>query len=487
MGERTRPNASKTPIKDSSSSLLARLCDFRASSAYAAYMTWSFACFFKPGLLSEASAPYEASMHMASSVAVLLALALLLLASRQAQQLFDARIARWLLAAVAALGTIGVFAPIPGLDAASTLGGAILAGASSAVLFAILGTCLFRNGPKRLVLDILVGAFAALFASALLIIAPAPASAAIASALPFLAVALLVDGGEDRPQPGAETATSSQSDLSAAVPGLAKMLVCVLMLRFEGTCLVHPYRTSDLLDSGTSLAASIGLLALIATVILAAGHSLRSSKFDSIVVYRTTIFFALVGLALLPLALSPAVYYAFETTFYGLLKALVLLFALRFAAQSGLSSFVASASALLVLRGTGLVSSLLLATFPQLGSFAGEHSAQLDCALIVAVLVIYLFVFTESDVLRLFEKSRKLTPKEIMERRCMLVAERYELSPRETEVLTLLSQGRSAPHIANQLYLSQGTINMYLHKTYRKLGVHSKQEALDIVEKAQDK
>lgn len=487
MSERTRPDASKAPIKDSTSPLLTYLRTFRASSAYATYMTWSFACFFKPGLLSEASTPYEASMLMASSIAALLTLTLLLLASRQARQLLDTSIARWLLATLAALGTVGIFAPIPGLGDASALTGAILAGASSAALFAILGVRLFRNGSKRLVLDILVGAFSALFASALLIITPAPASAAIASVLPFLTVALIAESGEDRRQPDGETATSSHGDLSAAVPGLAKMLVCILVLRFEGTCLVYPYRTSDLLDSGTSLAVSIGLLALIATVILAAGHSLRSSKFDSIVVYRTTIFFALVGLALLPLALSPAVYYAFETTFYGLLKTLVLLFALRFAAQTGLSPFVASASALLVLRGTGLVSSLLLATFPQLGSFAGEHFAQLDCALIVAVLVIYLFVFTESDVLRLFEKSRKLTPQEIMERRCMLVAERYELSPRETEVLTLLSQGRSAPHIANQLYLSQGTINMYLHKTYRKLGVHSKQEALDIVEKVQDK
>lgn len=431
--------------------------------------------------------PYEASMLMASSVATLLALALLLLASHQAQRLFDTHIARLLLAALAALGTIGVFAPVPGLGVASTLASAVLAGASSAALFILLGVRLFRGGSKRLVLDILVGAFAALFASALIIIAAPPVSAAIASALPFLTIALISDEGEDRPQPNGENATSSHGDLSAAVPGLVKMLICVLVLRFEGTCLVYPYRTSDLLDSGTSLAASIGLLALIAAVILATGHSLRSSKFDSIVVYRTTIFFALVGLALLPLALSPAVYYAFETTFYGLLKALVLLFALRFAAQTGLSPFVASASSLLVLRGTGLVSSLLLATFPQLGSFAGEHSAQLDCALIVVVLVIYLFVFTESDVLRLFEKSRKLTPQEIMERRCMLIAERYELSPRETEVLTLLSQGRSAPHIASHLYLSQGTINMYLHKTYRKLGVHSKQEALDIVEKAQDK
>lgn len=450
-------------------------------------MTWSFACFFKPGLLSEASAPYEASMLMASSVATLLALALLLLASHQAQRLFDTHIARLLLAALAALGTIGVFAPIPGSSTISTIIAAVLAGAASAVLFAILGEGLFRSDSKRLVFDILAGAFMALFASALLIIAPAPVSTAIAAALPFLIVGLLSGVGEDRAQPGDDAATSSRSDLSATVPGLLKMLICVLVLRFEGTCLVYPYRTSDLLDSGTSLAASIGLLALIAAVILAAGHSLRSSKFDSIVVYRTTVFFALVGLALLPLALSPAVYYAFETTFYGLLKALVLLFALRFAAQTGLSPFVASASALLVLRGTGLASSLLLATFPQLGSFAGEHSAQLDCALIVVVLVIYLFVFTESDVLRLFEKSRKLTPQEIMERRCMLVAERYELSPRETEVLTLLSQGRSAPHIASQLYLSQGTINMYLHKTYRKLGVHSKQEALDIVEKTQDK
>lgn len=60
--------------------------------------------------------------------------------------------------------------------------------------------------------------------------------------------------------------------------------------------------------------------------------------------------------------------------------------------------------------------------------------------------------------------------------------ERVQLSPRETEVLSQLSQGLTYNDIAKNLYLSPKTVRNHIERIYKKLQVHSKLEA---VQKAQ--
>lgn len=66
--------------------------------------------------------------------------------------------------------------------------------------------------------------------------------------------------------------------------------------------------------------------------------------------------------------------------------------------------------------------------------------------------------------------------------RCRNLAVSHGLSSRELEVLVLLCRGRSAPYIAETLYLSENTVKTYRKRIYQKLGVHDKQELLDRVE-----
>ncbi len=56
-----------------------------------------------------------------------------------------------------------------------------------------------------------------------------------------------------------------------------------------------------------------------------------------------------------------------------------------------------------------------------------------------------------------------------------------KLTPRETEVLGYLLQGRSLPYISQELFLSNGTLRTHTRNIYRKLKVHSKQELIDLV------
>ncbi len=73
------------------------------------------------------------------------------------------------------------------------------------------------------------------------------------------------------------------------------------------------------------------------------------------------------------------------------------------------------------------------------------------------------------------------TPQDIVDEKCKTLAIRHGLSERESEVMVLLCKGRSAPYIAETLYLSENTVKTYRKRIYQKLGIHDKQKLLDLV------
>jgi two-component system response regulator DesR len=62
------------------------------------------------------------------------------------------------------------------------------------------------------------------------------------------------------------------------------------------------------------------------------------------------------------------------------------------------------------------------------------------------------------------------------------VGERELLTDRERDILRLAQRGLPNPQIAQALHLSPGTVRNHLSAIYRKLGVHSRYEALVIAE-----
>lgn len=65
-------------------------------------------------------------------------------------------------------------------------------------------------------------------------------------------------------------------------------------------------------------------------------------------------------------------------------------------------------------------------------------------------------------------------------------ADERGLTKRETEVLAYLAKGRSLPYIADVLFVTTGTVKTHTMHIYRKLGVNSKQELLDLLESLDD-
>ena len=66
--------------------------------------------------------------------------------------------------------------------------------------------------------------------------------------------------------------------------------------------------------------------------------------------------------------------------------------------------------------------------------------------------------------------------------RCDAVAAAFGLTPRETEVFALLAQGRTVGVIREKLVISLNTARFHTKNIYAKLGVHSQQELIDVVE-----
>lgn len=69
-------------------------------------------------------------------------------------------------------------------------------------------------------------------------------------------------------------------------------------------------------------------------------------------------------------------------------------------------------------------------------------------------------------------------------RQCNLVVSKYGLSPRESEVLKMLSRGRDAEYIAAVFVISPHTAKTHIHNVYKKLDIHSQQDLISMVEDA---
>lgn len=67
------------------------------------------------------------------------------------------------------------------------------------------------------------------------------------------------------------------------------------------------------------------------------------------------------------------------------------------------------------------------------------------------------------------------------ERRCRNLAEQAQLTPRESDILACLAQGRSTQYMAEKFTLSENTVKSHVRNVYQKLGVHSKQDVIDII------
>lgn len=73
-------------------------------------------------------------------------------------------------------------------------------------------------------------------------------------------------------------------------------------------------------------------------------------------------------------------------------------------------------------------------------------------------------------------------PEAVFAERCDAIARQFALTPREAEVFAMLARGRDRAYIEAALVVSRNTVKAHVKHVYAKLGIHSHQELLDLVE-----
>ena len=109
----------------------------------------------------------------------------------------------------------------------------------------------------------------------------------------------------------------------------------------------------------------------------------------------------------------------------------------------------------------------------------GAFTAAATCVLLVVI--VNNFVFTEhalAQALSIMPTDRK----QRFQDRCRAVIERYGLTEREGEVMILFAKGRNLPYVQEELCLSKSTVSTHRQHIYQKLGVHSAQEMIDLIQ-----
>lgn len=77
--------------------------------------------------------------------------------------------------------------------------------------------------------------------------------------------------------------------------------------------------------------------------------------------------------------------------------------------------------------------------------------------------------------------TRIANPRERLMSRCDALTAEYGLTARETEIMTLIAQGKTRREIENELFLSENTVKTHARHLYAKLGVSSKADVIALL------
>ena len=74
------------------------------------------------------------------------------------------------------------------------------------------------------------------------------------------------------------------------------------------------------------------------------------------------------------------------------------------------------------------------------------------------------------------------TPEELRrDERAAELAEHARLTPRETEILALVAQGKNGPAIMQELFIAEGTFKAHMSHIYEKCGVANRRELVALL------
>ncbi len=237
----------------------------------------------------------------------------------------------------------------------------------------------------------------------------------------------------------------------------------------------------------TGFVAMLGLGALIVAVLATLvifGLAIFPKRFTLSLAYRAVLLLSLMGILVLPtswdgdMGIFP---YSLTTGSYMLLWMLAWMLSIALTSRRD-ENPAATLSAIWATWTAGTLVGFFLAR-TLFGPVHEELNALVITTAALACLLVmsYLSVFTESDV----DAMAQLFPSRREDRfleRCQTVGNQHGLSGREQEVMVFLAKGRNANFISKTLFISYNTVTTHRKHIYQKLGIHSQQELLDLLD-----
>ena len=229
---------------------------------------------------------------------------------------------------------------------------------------------------------------------------------------------------------------------------------------------------------------------LLASAVLFVLAFFFSHRFDFTRIYRTPFVFMVCGLlaTLLSVSAHATIAYLLVSIGYALMFLLLTMLLCDISHRYGVSAaLLCSIEEVVMLTSMGGHALSWISDRGMLaGVMDGEGAAVALTALVVIASVVLMsereYSKWDASFFGVGQRDRERDRRAAFAQRCISVAERFHLSPREKEVFQLMAVGKSSSEIEGELYIANGTLKSHTRRIYQKLGVHSRSEMMALLD-----
>lgn len=453
-----------------------------ASLGFGSYWAWIDSAFFTTVLFGSFPdvARVASESYIVAQVAAIAITCICMAVSRTAPHLFAKEKAFALVAGIGTCGTILSFFSIKQGSGILFFAASLMLGVAMGALPLFWGTLLARDEQGKAALKVCGSIAIACAATVLLSYVETFGRLLITCCLlPFglLCFAIMTQNVSDL-----QTETCG-SQKSRKLRTFWRLLLALLASSFAFGSLQSSYHDFWLDFNLITQIQIIGRGAVAFMVLLAAGFFGRSYR----IVYRAGLLLMIAAFLATPFLASSLPYFGgiLVSMGYSCVELMMWTFAFEAIRQEAKPAF--TIGFLRVIMMSGVLAGIL--TTPSLiGSpLTDDVRYAIGTTTIAYILVMSLMLLVDEQNPRGFwnamNRSAFVSHEEALLSRCKAVSRQYELTDREAEVMRYLVAGRSAPFIANELFIAPSTVKYHTARLYSKLDVHSKQELIDLFER----
>ncbi len=449
---------------------------------------WAYSCFFGLSLFARpetGSSSYQLMLYLGSAFILTITLALAATFHKRIEAFLSRPQYLMVGPALASIGSLLIpFIGVPGIEMTESIMlvviSNLLTGVGSGLLLLSWGISYANADSEQMPVESCAAFVGGVMLYALFSMVLPVAHFAFVIALPLASAlfcrhanSLVADNMRETPRFGKDS-------------GLPRVAAGILLFGFVAgiTRDIQPLMPSS--DSSTTYSMTVFLTTAF---VVFAFYALtrKGSSLDINALFRPTLVVMMLGILFMPLfsesSLAPA---ALVKSGYTCFELLVWIMLARFCHQKKASPVIAFGIGRAVVAGSGVLGSLVAVFVLPIVQQNNVQTALVFAILAIALVILCNTILTTENFSKLWRTNDKEPSKLSFEQRCNVVFDRYGLSPRQREIAFMIACGHDSNYISEKLYISKGTINSHRMRIYKKLGVHSRQELLDLIPQAEE-